>query len=298
MARAVGRRHGGGLTAHPGLELFGKISPDGQWVAFTGQYDGDEQVYVVPLLGGVPEQLTFYPARGPLPPRWGYDNQVYGWTADSQHVLLRSMREGWDLTDTRLYTVPRTGGPATALPMPVAGGGDLSPDGRKVVYSPLTRDLRTWKRYEGGWAQDLFIFDLATNALTPVAHHGRTERDPMWNAAKIYVASDRTGTLILFEFDPASAATIQSTSSTTWDVRWPSKGNDGEIVYEREGTLRVFDTRARTDRGLSITVPDDGLASRPSRLQAEGNVDGFGLSPRGERALFNARGDVFSAPIE
>lgn len=286
------------LTAHPGLELFGKISPDGQWVAFTGQYDGDEQVYVVPLMGGVPEQLTFYPARGPLPPRWGYDNQVYGWTPDSQHVLFRSMREGWDLTDTRLYTVPRTGGPATVLPMPIAGGGDLSPDGRKVVYSPLTRDFRTWKRYEGGWAQDLFIFDLATSALTPVAHHVRTERDPMWIGAKIYFASDRTGTLNLFEFDPAGGAVTQLTNSTTWDVRWPSKGADGEIVYESEGQLRVFDTRTRTDRGLSISVPDDGLASRPSRMHVADDIDGFGLSPKGERALFTARGDVFSAPIE
>ena len=95
------------LTAHPGLELFAKFSPDGQWIAFTGQYDGDEQVYVIPATGGVPEQLTFYPARGPLPPRWGYDNQVYGWTPDGKSVLFRSLRDGWDLSDSRIYTVPR-----------------------------------------------------------------------------------------------------------------------------------------------------------------------------------------------
>src|SRR5262245_18500362 len=158
------------LTAHPGLEVFPRFSPDGKWVAFTGQYDGDEQVYVVSASGGVPKQLTFYPARGPLTPRWGWDNQVYGWTSDGASILFRSMREGWDLTDTRLFTVPREGGAATALPMPVSGGGDLSPDGKQVVYSPLTRDFRTWKRYEGGWAQDLYIYDLATAALTPVAH--------------------------------------------------------------------------------------------------------------------------------
>ncbi|MEZ6015832.1 MAG: S41 family peptidase [Planctomycetota bacterium] len=286
------------LTAHPGLELFPKISPDGKWVAFTGQYDGDEQVYVVPLAGGVPEQLTFYPARGPLPPRWGYDNQVYGWTPDSSRVLFRSMREGWDLTDTRLYTVPIVGGPASALPMPVAGGGDLSPDGTKVVYSPLTRDFRSWKRYEGGWAQDLFIFDLAASTQTPVAHHVRTERDPMWIGDKVYFASDRTGTLNLFEFDPANDAVAQLTNSRTWDVRWPSKGEDGEIVYESEGALRVYDTRSKSDRALSIFVPDDGLASRPSRVSAADQIDGFGLSPKGERALFTARGDVFTAPIE
>src|SRR5690606_33281447 len=112
------------LTAHPGLELFPKFSPDGQWIAFTGQYDGDEQVYVIPTRGGEPRQLTFYPARGPLPPRWGYDNQVYGWSRDGKAVLFRSMREGWTMTDTRLYLVPIDGGAPRPLPMPVAGGGD------------------------------------------------------------------------------------------------------------------------------------------------------------------------------
>src|SRR5215213_2113689 len=112
---------GGGatrLTAHPGIEVFAKFSPDGKWIAFTGQYDGDEQVYVVPSTGGVPRQLTFYPARGPLTPRWGYDNQVYGWTRDSKHILFRSHRDSWTLGVNRLYTVAATGGPAEPMPMP------------------------------------------------------------------------------------------------------------------------------------------------------------------------------------
>lgn len=287
------------LTAHSGLELFPKFSPDGKWIAFTGQYDGDEQVYVIPATGGEPTQLTFYPARGPLPARWGFDNQVYGWTKDSKAVLFRSMREGWDLTDTRLYTVSIDGGAPNVLPMPVAGGGDLSPDETKVVYSPLTRDFRTWKRYQGGWAQDLFIFDRNTNELTPVANHVRTERDPMWiDQRQICFASDRDGTLNLYSFDTASNETQQLTTSTTWDVRWPSKGEDGEIVYESNGELWIYDTRRRNNRKLDITVPDDGLSTRPSRVAAGGNVEDFALSPKGERALFAARGDVFTAPIE
>src|SRR6266852_2559680 len=111
------------LTAHPGVELFAKFSPDGQWIAFTGQYDGDEQVYVMPSTGGVPRQLTFYPARGPLAERWGYDNQVYGWSPDGKRVLFRSLRDSWTLPATRLYTVSASGGPAEPLPMPVAGAG-------------------------------------------------------------------------------------------------------------------------------------------------------------------------------
>jgi tricorn protease len=286
------------LTAHPGVELFPKFSPDGRWIAFTGQYDGDEQVYVIPRAGGAPKQLTYYPARGPLTPRWGYDNQVYGWTRDSKAVLFRSMREGFDLTDTRLYTVSIDGGLPVALPMPVSGGGDLSPDERQVVYSPLTRDFRTWKRYQGGWAQDLYVFDVATHALAPVAHSPRTERDPMWIDGAIYFASDRTGTLNLFRFDVASKAVEQLTQSQTWDVRWPSKGEDGEIVYEYGGELWILDTRRGSQNKLDILVPDDGLASRPSRLAVGDQVEDFALSPKGERALFVARGDVFTAPIE
>ncbi|MBK9129716.1 MAG: hypothetical protein IPM13_18320, partial [Phycisphaerales bacterium] len=146
------------------------------------------------------------------------------------------LREGWTLTDTRLYLVSTAGGAPRPLPMPVAGGGDLSPDQTKIVYSPLTRDFRTWKRYQGGWAQDLFVFDLTSHALTPIAHHVRTERDPMWIGDRIYFCSDRTGTLNLFASDLAGTTVEQLTHSTTWDVRWPSRGEAGEIVYESEGT--------------------------------------------------------------
>ncbi len=290
------------LTAHPGMEVFPKFSPDGAWIAFTGQYDGDEQVYVMPSTGGQPRQLTFYPARGPLPQRWGFDNQVHGWTSEQapggMRVLFRSMREGWDLTDTRLYTVSPSGDLPRVLDVPVAGAGDLSPDGTKLVYSPLTRDFRTWKRYQGGWAQDLYVFDFATRALTPVAHSPRTERDPMWIGERVYFASDRDGTLNLYSYDTRSSAVQQHTSSKTWDVRWPSRGEGGQIVYEFGGELAIFDTQTGQIRTLSIRVPDDGLNTRPSMVSAAENITSFELSPKGERALFSARGEVFSAPIE
>jgi len=286
------------LTAHPGLELFAKFSPDGRWIAFTGQYDGDEQVYLMPSDGGVPKRLTWYPARGPLPPRWGYDHQVYGWSPDGKSVLFRSMREGWTLTDTRLFLVPAAGGMPEPLPMPVSGGGDLSPDAAKVVYSPLTRDFRTWKRYEGGWAQDLYIFDVAARTQRKITDTPRTERDPMWIGDKVYFASDRTGTLNLYEFDPASNATRALTDSTVWDVRWPSKGDDARIVYESNGELQVYDIAAGKSTAIAIAVPTDGLTARPETIPVGGQISDFELSPKGERALFVARGDVFTAPIE
>jgi len=286
------------LTAHPGQELFARFSPDGKWIAFTGQYDGDEQVYVVPVTGGVPKQLTFYPARGPLTPRWGYDQQVYGWTQDGKAIVFRSMRDSWTLGQTRLYTVPVTGGPAEPLPMPESGAGDYSPDATKVVYSPLFRDFRPEKRYGGGQANDLFVFDLKTNDATRIINHPRADRDPMWIGNTIYFTSDRDGTFNLYAYDVTSKATKPVTTSKQWDVRWPSTDHQSRIVYELNGELQVLDLKTGQSKGVAITVPDEGLWKRPSRVPAAGQMEDFELSPKGERALFTARGDVFSAPIE
>ncbi len=286
------------LTAHPGLELFPRFSPDGSRIAFTGQYDGDEQVYVIPAAGGVPRQLTYYPARGPLAPRWGYDNQVYDWSPDGQAVLFRSLRYSTDLSDSRLFLASADGGLPVPLPMPESGAGDLSPDGTRVVYSPLFRDFRTWKRYEGGWAQELYIFDRETHAVERVTEHRRADRDPMWIGNAIYFTSDRDGTLNLYAYDLDSGATTQLTRSDTWDVRWPGDDGVGRIVYELNGELQIYSIEEGTSRAVTITVPDDGLAMRPSRVAAADLIEDAELSPKGERALFVARGDVFTAPIE
>lgn len=286
------------LTSHPGVEFFAKFSPDGKWIAFTGQIDGDEQVYVIPTTGGVARQLTHYPARGPLPPRWGYDNQVYGWTPDGKSILFRSHRDSWTLPVSRLYKVAMTGGAAEPLPMPESGAGDYAPDGARIVYSPRSRDFRSEKRYGGGQANDLFLFDLATREAKRVTDHPRADRDPMWIGKTIYFNSDRDDHFNLYALDPLTGKTVAVTSEKVWDVRWPSSDNEGRIVYELNGELQVFDVKAKRATPLSITVPDEGLNRRPSRISAAGLVFNYGLSPKGERALFAARGDIFTAPIE
>ena len=286
------------LTAHPGLELFAKFSPDGKWIAFTGQYDGDEQVYVMPATGGVPMQLTFYPARGPLTPRWGYDNQVYGWTNDGKRVVFRSMRDSLTMASTHLYTVSVDGGPSEALPMPESGAGAYSPDGTKMVYSPRARDFRTEKRYSGGEANQLYIFDLQSHAAKLITDNPRASRDPMWVGDKIYFDSDRDGHFNLFAYDTKSAKTAQLTFNKQWDIRWPGTDRNNRIVYELNGELQVFDIKTGKSAGISINVPDDGVTWRPARVSAAGQIEDAGLSPKGERVLFSARGDIFTAPIE
>lgn len=288
------------LTAHPGLELFPRISPDGTRVAFTAQIDGDEQVFVMPIGGGVPRQLTHYPTPGPLPERWGYDHQVLDWTPDGRGILFRSTRESYAISGPRLFVVPAEGGLPTALAVPSGGSGCFSPDGRRLVYSPLFRDFRAWKRYQGGWAQDLWIFDPETGQARNITDHPRTDRDPMWIGDRIYFASDRSGTLNLYRCDPASGDIEQETLSEHWDVRWPAAGgpNDHAIVFEQAGHLVLFDTETRDQKPLAIRVPDDGLARRPERLDVSNDVHDAGLSPSGRRMVAAAHGDIFSIPVE
>jgi tricorn protease len=192
------------LTAHPGVETYAKYSPDGKWIAFTGQYDGDEQVYVIPSGGGEPKQLTFYPSRGPLAPRWGFDNQVLGWTKDGK-IFFRSERDTWSLPIARIYSVSPDGGPAEALPIPEGGSGDFSPDGSKMVYSPRFRDFRPEKRYSGGQANKLYIYDLHTNDTQLISDTPRASRDAMWIANTIYYNSDKDGKFNLYAYTPARA---------------------------------------------------------------------------------------------
>lgn len=286
------------LTAHPGMEVFGRFSPDGKWIAFTGQYDGDEQVYVMPSTGGVPKQLSFYPAKGPLTPRWGWDNQVMGWSNDGKYVIFRGMRDGWSTAITRLYQVSVNGGPAEPLPMPEAGSGDYSPDGTKMVYSPRFRDFRSEKRYGGGMANTLFIFDLKTSDAKKISDGPRSWRDPMWIGNTVYFNSDRDGHFNLYGYDIGSGKLTPVTTNKVWDVRWPSSDNQGRIVYELNGELQVYDVRSKSNTALSINVQDDGVYRRPHTENASSNIESYQLSPKGERALFSARGDIFTVPIE
>ncbi|MGH8042672.1 MAG: S41 family peptidase [Rudaea sp.] len=286
------------LTAGPGLQQSAKFSPDCSQIAFTGEYSGEHQVYTMPANGGVPKQLTWYPAIGPLPQRWGFDNQVYGWTPDGNRVLFRSYMDGFALAQPRLFTVATSGGLPQALPMPISGVGEYSPDGKQLVYSPLFRDFRTWNRYQGGWAEDLYIFDMATQQGRNITNNPRTDRDPVWIGNAIYFVSDRDDVLNLYRYDIGSGQTTQLTKHRKFDVRWASGDRAGHIVYEYGGQLREYDVNSSQDRAISIDVPTDGTKTRPQHIAVADRIEQFGLSPHGERAFFVARGDLFSVPVE
>lgn len=285
------------LTAHPGVETYAKFSADGKWIAFTGQYDGDEQVYVMPSGGGEPKQLTFYPSRGPLAPRWGHDNQVIGWTKDGR-IFYRGARDSWSLPIARLYVVSPNGGASEPLPMPEAGSGAFSADGTKMVYSPRFRDFRPEKRYSGGQANKLYIYDLNTNDATLISDSPFASRDAMWIGDTIYYNTDKDGKFNLWAYSPASKKTTQVTKNRDWDIRWPSSDDQGKIVYERSGELEVMDVGSKKAERISINVPDDGINKRSRQASVANRISWFNLSPKGERAVFSARGDIFTVPIE
>ena len=285
------------LTSHAGSELYPKFSPDGSQIAFSAEYNGTRQVYVMPAGGGEPRQLTWYNDVGPMPPRGGTDNRVLDWTPDGQNVLVRMNRVATDERGGRPYLVPVDGGMETPLAIPETGGGMLSPDGTQFVYTPIDRDFRSWKRYRGGRAQDVWTYDLVNNTSQQLTDHPATDHQPMWVGDQVYFVSDRNYTLNLFGMPAAGGEPRQLTEFSEFDVLWPSAGPDS-IVFENGGALWQFIPASGQTRAIPITVRGDLPQTLPRFVDASKNIESFDLSPDGKRALFGARGEVFSVPAK
>jgi tricorn protease len=285
------------LTSHPGEELFPKFSPDGRLIAFTGQYSGTRQVFTIPTAGGTPRQLTFYNDAGALPPRGGVDNQVLGWTPDGEHVLFNAHRTPWSDRIGRPHKVPAAGGMEEPLPMPESATGDISPDGTRWVFPPIMREFRTWKRYRGGRAQDLWIYDLAKNTSERITDFEGTDNQPVWVGDTIYFTSDRTGRLQLYAWDVATRTPRQVTDHDPYDVLWPSGGPDS-VVYENGGWIFLFDPASGASRKVPVRVYGDFEGTVPYFKKVKDDIQSWSISPTGKRAVFGARGEVFTVPAE
>jgi tricorn protease len=290
------------LTSDDGMEYFPKFSPDGRWIAFTGDYSGSRQVFVISVDGGQPRQLTFYNDVGPLPPRGGIDNRILDWTPDGKNVLFLPHRLPWGDRMGRPYVVPAAGGMETPLAIPEGGGGMYSPDGTKLVYTPIEREFRTWKRYRGGRAQDVWIYDLVANKSEQITNNPYTDNQPMWIGDTIYFTSDRpasgsgeAGRLNLWSYDLESQQTRRVTTHEDYDVLWPSADRT-QIVYESGGYLYRFADGQSTR--IPIRVYSDLRNTLPYFKNVRDNIESYTLSPSGARALFVARGDVFAVPAK
>jgi tricorn protease len=289
------------VTSHPGRELFPKFSPDGKWLAFTGQYDGNFNVYVMPADGGQPKQLTYYQgAAQPLSDRMGVLNEVIGWTPDSKSGIFLSRRyasNGWAKRPTM---VSIEGGLPQPMPMEEGGLLSFSTDGTKVAYNRIFRNFRQWKRYTGGMAQDITIYDVKSNVVDAVIPHtDYTDTFPMWKGNTIYFTSDRGAEhkLNLYSYDVGSKQVEQLTKFDEFDVMWPSMGPDS-IVFENGGYLYTFDLQTRLPKKLTIYVNGERDQAMKHWANASHHITDFNIAPDGKRAVFAARGEVFTVPAK
>jgi tricorn protease len=287
------------LTNHDGFEMFARFSPDGKHIAFTGQYDGNTEVYVMPAEGGTPKRLTYTATLGrdDVSDRMGPNNIVIGWTPDGKNILFRSRMNSFNDFIGQLFTVGIDGGLPEQLPLPRGGFGSYSPDGSKLVYNRVFREFRTWKRYRGGMADEIWTYDFKTKQSEQLTTDPAQDIIPMWAGEKIYFLSDRDENkrFNVWSLDPKTKAVRQMTKFTDFDCKFPSLGNTA-IVFENGGFIYRLDLRLENVNKVPVRILDDGVSARGGLTNVSKNVNVFGLSPDGKRAVFGARGDVFTIP--
>lgn len=289
------------LTSHSGYEMFPHFSPDGKWIAFTGQYDGNTEIYVIPAEGGEPRRLTYTATLGrdDVSDRMGPNNIVLGWKHDGKHILFRSRMHSFNDFIGQLYTVPLEGGLAEPLPLPRGGFASYSPDDKKLAYNRVFREFRTWKRYRGGMADDVWIYDFTTKKTVNATENSAQDIVPMWHGDRIYYLSDRdlSRRMNLFVTDLIDHTTRQLTTFTDFDIKFPSLG-DKAIVFENGGWIYRFDLVTEKYEKVSIRILEDRAAARSELTNVSKNVTNYEISPDGKRALFGARGEVFTVPAK
>jgi len=286
----IASREGGDarrLTSHTGDELFPKFSPDGRSIAFTGEYDGNPDVYVIPAEGGEPRRLTFHPTR----------DIVLDWSPDGKDILFRSDRISAPGGITRLFLVPPEGGPARVLPVPRGDLTSFSPDGGRIAYLETSQEFRTWKRYRGGWSLPIAIYDLKKNTYEELPKTRGMDLFPMWHSDSIYFISDRDGVMNLFGYDLRTRETRKLTDYAEYDIKWPSLGPDA-IVFENGGLLFEHGLSSGKTRNIPVQVHAENLRARPEFKAVARNIERFSISPSGARAVVAARGNIFTIPAE
>lgn len=279
------------LTSDVGIETDPYFSPDGTLIAFTGEYDGNEDVYVIPAAGGIPKRLTTHPGS----------DQVVGWTRDGK-ILFRSGRNSYSRFN-RLFVVSVKGGLPEEVPLPMAEEGSYSPDSTHLAYVPFTNFKESWqsqrglKHYRGGTASPVWIAKLSDSTVEKLPRKDSNDSTPMWIGNRIYFLSDRNGPVNLFVYDTSTKAVGEALHSNGVDIKAASAGPD-VIVYEQFGSIHLFDPANGQEHAVNIRVAGDFPAVRTHFVKVADQIQNANISPTGARAVFEAHGEILTVPAE
>lgn len=277
------------LSSPTGEETFPRFSPDGSKIAFTGNYDGNPDVYVISTLGGNPTRITYHP----MPDR------LVDWRPSGKGLIFASSRESGRQRYSQFYSASPTGGLPEKLPIPYGEYGALSLDEKSIAYTPMSHSLRTWKRYRGGLSPEIWLFDLETMSAQNLTQNDAGDEHPMWYGKFMYFQSDRGPNLRknIWKYDTETQKVEQVTHFTDFDIAIPSIGPE-DIVFEAGGRLHLLDLKTETVREVEIDVVTDLATLRPSMKKVGTLIQNANISPTGKRAVFEARGDIFTVPAE
>lgn len=286
------------ITSDNGYEMFARFSPDGKNIAFTAQYDGNTEIYLMPSGGGIPKRLTITATlnRDDLSDRMGPNNIVMTWK-DNENIIFRSRMKTFNDFKGQLFQVNINGDIPQELPLPSGGFCSFSPDKTKLAFNKVFREFRTWKYYKGGMADDIWIYDFLTKSTTNITTNNSQDIFPMWHNNNIYFLSDRDRIMNLFCYNTTTKETRKVTDFKEFDIKFPSLG-DQDIAFENGGFIYLFNIATEKTQKVSIQIADDMNAGRNELKDASKNITSYGLSPDGKRMVICGRGDVYTVPVK
>ena len=281
------------LASPAGVELSPRFSPDGETIAFMANYDGNPDLYTMPVAGGVPQRVTHHPTQEVL----------CDWTPDGRLVFYAGGMGRYPRA-AELYTVAASGGLPEKLPVPYGANGAVSSDGQWLAYTPHSRDNRTWKRYMGGMATDIWLFHLSKHTSKKITEWGGTDSRPMWHGKKLYYFSDAgpNHRKNIWVYDVKTGKRRQVTRFKDYDVKWPSIGpgpnGRGEIVFQCGADLHLLDLATEKSSVVEVTIPGDRPKIREQTIDVSRSIMGSNVSSTGKRAVIEARGDIWTVPAK